>query len=288
VETQEPCTIDELLSSASERGHDVGVRLVTDWVRRGLLDHPRLRPLGHARGSLPALYTPQQRDLFLALLDKRRDGATRIKSLARIPIWLWLYYGDDYVPTRQASLALKTWIGNFSASKSAAAEAATAMLQQFDHPDATPAARRTLHLALADVALKRRIVDRPGLERAVRNVFEPAEPFGRVRRGAGPSSMPLTADVVVPYIEARLAGARAISTGSIDETFLDHVRDEFRTSRAEYVSMVPALSTTAGQQHAAMFVADTPERQLHECASEFHTLLGFMLLDRESKGRAAR
>jgi hypothetical protein len=288
VETPEPHTIDDLLSSASDRGHDVSARLVTDWIRRGLLDHPQLRPLGHARGSLPALHTPQQRELFLVLLDKRRGGAKHIKSLARIPIWLWLYYGDEYVPTRQALLALKTWVGNYSSGKSAAAKAATATLQQFDHPEATPVARRRLHLALADVALKRRIVDRAGLERAVRDVFEPADRFGAVRRGAGPSSMPLTADVLVPYLEARLTSARAITTGGVEEPLLDHVRDEFRSSRAEYVRMLPALSADAGPQHAAMFVADTPERQLHECASEFQTLLGFMLLAEERKPFPAR
>jgi len=287
VEAQEQCTIDDLLSSASLRGHDVGARLVTDWVSRGLLDHPEKRPLGHGRGSLPALYTPQQRDLFLALLDKRRDGATHIKTLARIPIWLWLYYGDDWVPTRQVSRTLKTWLGDYSVSRQTATRDATAMMKQFDHPDATPAARRRLHRALTEVARNRRIIDRAGLERAVRDVFEPATVFGAVRRGAGPSTMPVNADVVVPYIEARLASARAISNARVDEAFLNRARDEFRLSRAEYIRMLPHLSAQAGDQHASMFYADTPESQLQDCANNFHTLLGFMLLAAKRETRAA-
>jgi hypothetical protein len=281
-------TIEDLVSSASARGHDAGTRLVTDWVRRGLLDHPQKRPLGHARGSLPALYTPQQRDLFLALLDKRRDGATHIKSLARVPIWLWLYYGDAWVPTRQVTRTLKTWLGDYTVSRQKAVRNATETMKQFDHPDATPAARRRLHLALTDVALSRRIVDRPALERAVRDVFEPATVFGAVRRGAGPSTMPLTADAIVPYIEARLASARAISSSSLDEEFLNRAREEFRRSRAEYNKIRPHLKAQAGDQHASMFDADdTPESELRDCANNFHTLLGFMLLSAKRDARAA-
>jgi hypothetical protein len=260
---------------------------VTDWVSRGLLDHPEKRPLGHARGSLPALYTPQQRDLFLALLDKRRDGATHIKSLARIPIWLWLYYGDEWVPTRQVSRALKSWLGDYSVSRQAAARNATEMMKQFDHPDATLAARRRLHLALTEVARNRRIVDRAGLERAVRDVFEPATVFGAVRRGVGPSMMPVNADAVVPYIEARLASAHAISSSRVNEEFLNRARDEFRLSWAEYNRMRPHLSAQAGDQHAWMFDADTPESQLNDCANSFHTLLGFLLLTAKREARAA-
>ncbi|GAA2530696.1 hypothetical protein [Winogradskya humida] len=287
MEAEEQCTIDSVLSAASLRGHDVGPRLLTDWVARGLLDHPQKRPLGHARGSLPAIYTPQQRDLFLALLDKRRDGAKHIKTLAKIPIWFWLYYGDDWVPTRQVSRALKSWLGDYSVSTKAAARDATAMIKQFDHPDATLVARRRLHLVLTEVAKKRRIVDRAGLERAVRDVFEPANVFGAVRRGAGPSAMPVSADGVVPLIEARLSSAHAIRGACLDEVFLNRARDEFRLGRAEYVRMLPHLRAQAGEQHASMFYADTPESQLRDCANDFQTLLGFMLLAAKREARAA-
>lgn len=251
---------------------------MTDWTVRGLLDHPKKRPLGYARGSLQALYTRQQRDLFLVLLDKRRDGATRIKSLARIPIWLWLYYGDDWVPTRQVSRTLKTWLGDYSASRQTAARDATAMLELFDHPDATPSARRRLHLTLTEVARNRRIIDRAGLGRAARDVFEPAAVIGEVRRGAGPSTMPVNADVLVACIEARLAGARAIYGARLDEEFLNRARNEFSTSQTEYNRMLPRLSAEAGNQHASIFCASTPESQLRDCANDFLTLLGFMLL----------
>jgi hypothetical protein len=212
------------------------------------------------------------------LLDKRRDGASHIKSLARIPIWLWLYYGDDWVPTRQASRALKSWLGDYSASRQAASRNATEMMKQFDHPEATLAARRRLHFALTEVARNRRIVDRAGLERAVRDVFEPAAVFGAVRRGTGPPTMPVNADAVVPYIEARLASAHAISSSRVDEGLLNRARDEFRLSQAEYNRIRSHLSAQAGDQHAWMFDAATPESRLNSCANDFHTLLGFVLL----------
>src|SRR5215471_16364336 len=96
--------------------------------------------------------------------------------------------------------------------------------------------------------------------------------------------MPVNADAVTPFIEARLAAARAIGNSRLDEDFLNRARDEFRLSEAEYDRMRNDLSAQAGDQHAWMFEAATPESRLNGCADKFHTLLGFLLLARTASG----
>ena len=121
----EPGTIDHLIADAAEHGHQVIARLVRDWSERGLLDYPTRRPAGKGHGSKQALYTANQRMLFLALLDKRADNG--IRSLARMPVWLWMYWGDDYVPLRQARRAFMTWLGDPGSRSRPARERAQAI-----------------------------------------------------------------------------------------------------------------------------------------------------------------
>jgi hypothetical protein len=80
----EPGTINDLTTDAARHGHQVIARLVRDWSERGLLDYPTRRPAGKGHGSKQALYTANQRMLFLSLLDKRAGNS--IRSLARMPV----------------------------------------------------------------------------------------------------------------------------------------------------------------------------------------------------------
>lgn len=100
---------EDLVKVAAAKGHrQVSTRLVDDWVAKGLLDRPEQRPLGYGRGSKPAVWSDNQRELFLTLLEKRAERMP-IPALCNIPIWLWLWWGDSYVPLRQVRRALQTW-----------------------------------------------------------------------------------------------------------------------------------------------------------------------------------
>src|SRR5258708_18588146 len=91
-----PGPVDVRGVDAAAAGYEVTVRLVRDWTQAGLLDRPRKRPAGRGRGSSPALYPENQRKLLLTLLSKRPGNS--IKSLARIPAGIWMYWGDEDVP----------------------------------------------------------------------------------------------------------------------------------------------------------------------------------------------
>ncbi len=99
---------DEMLRAVAAKGFQASPRLVTDWVGLGLLDRPTRRGRGRGRG-IEATWPENQLRLFLVLLGHRRRGV-HVGPLANVPVWLWLAWGEDYVPLRQARRALSTWL----------------------------------------------------------------------------------------------------------------------------------------------------------------------------------
>lgn len=276
----EPGTIDELVADAAQRGHVVGVRLIRDWTERGLLDYPQHRPAGKGHGSRPALYPASQRNLLLTLLHHRPTNTVR--SLARIPVGIWTYWGDEFVPASQALRAMNTWLGNPRVSLAQARQTAQAILRQLDHPDATAAARRELLETVSKIANTSR-VDFPGLERAVRNVFEPGH--NRIRRAVGHPAAPMMAQSIVDVTRARLTAVSRLKAGKVTE-------DEFRQARhlhlityAEYAAEQPQLAATAPAGHRDMYEPVTAEQALINCCGHLLTTIGMAVLHPESATR---
>ena len=99
----------DLVAEARARGFDATPRLITDWVRLGLLARPHRRGLGQGRGSVAGWEEPQFR-LWLLLIEKR-PTVNQVVTLANLPVSLWLYFGDQYVGLPQVKRALATWAG---------------------------------------------------------------------------------------------------------------------------------------------------------------------------------
>ncbi len=88
----------------------VSERLIAEWVRLGILDSPER--VGRRDGQRGAFYQwpDSQRALLLSVLEKR--GQIRhTKGLVQIPIGIWLYWGDEWVPLRQIRRAVVTFTG---------------------------------------------------------------------------------------------------------------------------------------------------------------------------------
>jgi len=83
-------------------------RLITDWVSLGLLDRPYKPGRGRGAGSVPGTWSESQLHLFLNLWRQRPSAS--IVQLSNIPVYLWLFWGDDYVPLRQVRRAMRTWV----------------------------------------------------------------------------------------------------------------------------------------------------------------------------------
>lgn len=168
-----PGTIDDLIADSERLGYPLTERAIRDWIERGLIDHAPARGagLGRGSGSERAMFTPNQRQLLQSLIPHRKRGASP-KSLTSIPIYLWLYWGDDYVSIRQVRRALRTFAPNPRMTVKQARIAADGILAQWDNPNAEARARIRLRQEVIE-SCTRAVVNEERLSNALAAVFSP-------------------------------------------------------------------------------------------------------------------
>ena len=107
-----PFTRDQLVDLARKSGLQCSARLITEWAQIGILDQPER--VGRSDGKRGAYYLwpDTQKDLLLTVLAKRGE-VRHIKSLVQVPVGIWMYWGDEWVPIRQVRRALTTSTGLF-------------------------------------------------------------------------------------------------------------------------------------------------------------------------------
>jgi hypothetical protein len=274
-------TIDELVTDASASGHAVTARLVRDWTEAGLLDYPRHRAAGKGHGSRHALYAEAQRKLFLTLLHHRGAG-NGITSLARIPVGIWMYWGDGFVPVRQVRRAMLTWIGDPRASLRKARETAKEVTRQLDNPAATPAARRELCEALADLAYTGR-ADFGRLERAVAGVFDAG--YGTLRRAVGDPGAPVMTTAVIDALKARLIAIGLVTQGKLSDEDYYAARRRHLAAYTEYASRQQYFARSAPADNLGMYEPVTTETSLNACCGHLLTTIGLSALYPEGASR---
>lgn len=149
--TEDEWTAADLVEEARSRGFTkVSRRLVVDWTEVGLLDSPIRRPLPKG-GSEPAVWSNHQAELFFALLDKRRT-ANRVATLCNIPVFVWLGWGETFVPIRQVRRAMRTYSERYkTGSGRAAAFTAKETFRILGVTKPTPRQRDLLVNALTDL-----------------------------------------------------------------------------------------------------------------------------------------
>lgn len=274
-----PGVIEDLVADATAAGHRASTRLVRDWTELGLLDYPERRGAGRGRGSHRALYAENQRHLLLTLLHHRPTNG--ISSLARIPVGIWMYWGDEFVPLRQARRAMLTWLGDPRVSKQAARETAREVLRQLDNPSATSAARRRLVDELADVAYTGN-ADVDVLTEAVCDVFEPGR--RSIVRAVGHPTAPLTADAMLDLIRARLMAVSALRSGNLGDAAFRRARHAHLVAYAEYAAQQPMLAA-AFPDGALLYERATAEEALNSSCGHLLTALGLGILYPEQAAR---
>lgn len=284
MEISEPGTIDDMVADAAASGHPVTARLIRDWTEHGLLDYPQKRPAGKGHGSAPALYPACQRTLLVTLLSKRQGN--NIRSLARLPVGIWMYWGDDYVPLRQARRALMTWIGDARASKQRAREAARAILDQIDSPAATLRARRELLDVLAKAGYTGRL-DFEQLERAIRAVFEPDHRH-QIRKAIGHPSAPLMTESLIAATRARLVAVAALNDGSVTDDAFAQARDAHVFAYAEYIARQPFLAAASPPGGTQLYARVTADDTLSKCCGYLLSAIGMEIMYPDDAERLAR
>jgi hypothetical protein len=232
----------ELVAAARAAGHDrVSARLVDDWVGLGLLDRPTRHPAGYGKGSEPGTWSANQRELFLALL-RHRDDAGSVAALCNLPVWLWLWWGDDFVPLRQARRAQATWAAAVrEPPRGRSARSVGQLVADWGEPGAGRAARRELVEALHPMVCAGRI-DEAALLPKLRAVFDPegrglaAEGYLRLLRARVEALRRLT----VPADRRFERGKRA---EPIDDALLEWARFFYLATRQSYAAEQPRLAT---------------------------------------------
>lgn len=230
-------TADDLIAAAIKAGHpELSARTITDWVQKGLLDQPARRSKGRNKGSDKALFPENQRDLLLLILDKRGDSSG-IAHLLRIPIAIWLYWGDDYVPTRQALRALTEWARRHQTSSQARArDGVDGLIAQIAHPDAGDTARRGLERTLMQAATARTVPT--DLHDRIKAVVDP-HGTGRV---LGLPGIPVQPEAQVgAWIGQRRAIAQLLAK-QVKAVDMEKARAELRQTLAEYQAIQPYLA----------------------------------------------
>ncbi len=223
-------TLDDLLTYAAKAGHPMTRRVLTEWIQLGLLDHPARRGKGRAKGSHPATVTANQRQLFAQLL-RQRPRAKRLSTLAALPVTIWVYWGDDYVPLRQAKRALGTWLDKArQPAKHYAQQVAQDVVDQLAHPDAPPTPKRKLLRLLTDAAYEGRTTDPDDLRTTLRTVFDPHAENRRI----GPVGIGIDADAWLNAVLLREQGTLAFLRGRINDDMFQEARDELRQSLTDY------------------------------------------------------
>ncbi|MDX6309665.1 MAG: hypothetical protein QOI06_2711 [Nocardioidaceae bacterium] len=213
-----PGTVDDLIADARLMGKKATQRMIMDWQSLGLMDYPQPQGgAGRGRGSKKALYSGGQRYLFRTLLEKRAE-VRHINPLTNIPVYLWLYWGDDYVPLRQVRLALTTYVRKFAlTSKERARQVAGQLVTELAHPDTSDTDRNKLRRLLSTAIHKGRL-DVPELADTLENVFDPHS----TGREIGPPGLQLNPHHLLATAAARQRAEQALFTDTVpDRVFYD-------------------------------------------------------------------
>jgi hypothetical protein len=269
-------TLAELCAAARVAGFDPSERLVKDWVGLGLLDQAQRRGRGRGRG-VEATWPESQKNLFLLLLTKRQE-LTRVAGLCNIPVAIWLWWGDEQVPARQALRALSTWARTQGRASGGPARAtAEELVKQYAATD-SPKSERGRLTTLITRAASGGEFDADGVRDAFNAIVDP--------RWTRPP-LPTTGDTIVFLTEARLTAIRWLKAKTVQLEALHLAGAEYRTTRRDYeenllkwIKATPDLADAILERSTSgrLLLAQTTEQLLNTACLDLLTLLGIHLL----------
>lgn len=265
-----PYTMDDLLKAGREKGYSPTRRMAQDWVELGLLDRPERRGRGRAMG-VSATWSQAQRDLFVSLLE-HRGQAKHIAPLCNIPVWMWLYFGDAYVPLRQVRPVLATWQGRTGTISWKAARRAAAQLLDLGSMRVRRAETQAVLEDLAGLLLRSpRRFDEADERQLLRLLTEMSAPSALLRTVDG---VEFTPDAYVGLLAARLRASQALAVEAVDDNLFHWARYTNVVTKSEYQSHLARLTT--GAATAFVTVPTLAETVMRACL-DVVTILGIGL-----------
>ncbi len=194
-------TREDLIREAGGIRPGATERLITDWIELGLLDHPHKPGRGRGAGSSPGTWSSNQKELFLSLWHKRPESP--VAALCNIPVYLWVFWGDEHVPLRQVRRAMTTWIERQRVYRGTADKTAAQLLSDFGTGPSQRATRELLAEALRVPRLDMEQVR----EQLVAALGQPV-----VVQAARARPIEVSAANLVEILEARLAAMDKLRT----------------------------------------------------------------------------
>lgn len=220
-------TKKELLDYARGHGFELKERTFNDWVQRGLIANATRQGRGPGQG-VASVWSTNQAHLLLKLLDLHKE-TSRLADLARLPVGLWLYFGDDYVDTKQAMKAMKTWADGYgSVSSRRAGQPARDLAEQIGGSDIDPRVRNRLVREIQEISPYPEDFNRGELVSLLGDVI-----------AQSPNPPPMSADGIAFLFEARLRAIQAIS---------EFTRADFEAARAALLTTLAEFQEIHGVQ----------------------------------------
>jgi hypothetical protein len=271
-EPSERYNAEQLIRAAEAQGLAASERLIVDWSSLGLIDRPEHRGAGQSRGSEKGTWAADQKELFLSLLKKRSE-IDSVGTLVNIPVWLWLVWGDRYVPLRQVRRALSTWALHQWASERTARRAARRLVADFDTREPRT---RTHVIDLITEAF--RGARQSGVDKYP-DIDELRTQLERLGEGetiqVGKAKFSLTPAGVAHLVSARLEAVRHLA-GFSDAAF-HWARFVYNLSRTTYGRDAPELVTNERFGH--LFHDTDLNTMFHNASLDLVTILGVSRTD---------
>lgn len=235
-------SMEDLVAAAKAAGFGISPRMVQDWVDVGLLDKPERHGRGRRKG-VSSTWSDQQRGLLLTELA-HRERIGRVAQLCNIPVWTWLYFGDECVPLRQVRRALGTWSGpSLRISATQARQAARQILEDIGHPKTRRQDRKALLDAATEMFFHRsERLDEEALVPLIERVMDP-KGRGIVRTLGG---MQYTPRDHVHILRVRLKALDGLQEGRIDDSLFHWARFANVIARGGYQRLLTQITTPDG------------------------------------------
>lgn len=209
----------ELLEQANTRNLSLSDRHLTDLIEDGLMNGPSKN--GLPGGGSEAIWPQEQLDLLLTVLKKQQELDQQAghhvyarKLLCNIPVCVWLYWGEVYIPLHQVKRAMVTWSRAYRHSpKSKAKQSAQHITRlsaspRSDKDDKDELIKRLITLATTGEGLKDDEME--DFLYLFKDVIDP-ENMGEAK---GPAHAKLSAEAIVGLIHARLSAMNRLSAHS--------------------------------------------------------------------------
>jgi hypothetical protein len=269
-------TVDDLIADAKRTGFPATQRMIMDWQSIGLLDYPTAQGgRGRGHGSNKKLYSANQRQLFLTLLAKRSQ-TSRVVNLTAIPVYLWTYWGDEYVPLQQMRKALRFYIDKaLKPSLNGRRQRAAQITAQLRHPQASQTRVNKLERLLVK-AMHEGPALNDAIETEMQAVFDPFDE-GRV---VGPPGVRLSVDRVMRIaiaVEFAVSVLSRDDQGVSDELFRA-ARELLRASMTAYLNEQPDLALHAGEL-TSDFAPVTAQTQVNSCRDDLLLHVGLLMTE---------